>query len=168
MRSIACSGSRRSSWGDRHETEPLERQPMNDKPHKNDISIGPDRWIEFGDPTGEQAQAVAIDPCLAAVMPLIDALETDCVAECCGIDAFVFWPDEIAGAVGTRDREALAQLADDLLSVQRSIDALPSNLVVSTRMNQYFRKAAMLALLAHLRTTVDAIRSQRDARDAST
>ncbi|VWC78599.1 DUF6331 family protein [Burkholderia contaminans] len=141
---------------------------MNGRPHKNDISIGPDRWIEFGDLMGKQAQAVPIDPCLAGIMPLIDALETDCVAECCGIDAFVFWPDEIASAVGTRDCAALAQLADDLLMVQRSIDALPADLVVSTRMNQYFRKAAMLELLAHIRTTVDAIRSQRDAHDTST
>ncbi|VWC49895.1 DUF6331 family protein [Burkholderia lata] len=138
---------------------------MNDKPHKNDISIGPDRWIEFSDLSGAQAQAVAIDACLAEVMPLLDALETDCVAECCGIDAFCFWPDEVAAAVSTRDRDALARLVDALLSVQRVIDALPSELVVSTRMNQYFRKAVVLELLAHLRTTVDAIRSQRDTRD---
>ncbi|MBZ5796103.1 DUF6331 family protein [Burkholderia contaminans] len=141
---------------------------MNGKPHKDDICIGPDRWIEFGDLSGGQAQAVAIDPCLAEVMPLIDALETDCVAACCGIDAFGFWPDEIAVAVGARDRDALARLADDLLSAQRSIDALPSDLVVSARMNQYFRKAVVLELLAHIRTTIDAIRSQRDTRDAST
>ncbi|WP_423381231.1 DUF6331 family protein [Burkholderia sp. LMG 32019] len=141
---------------------------MNGKPHKDDIGIGPDRWIEFGDLSGGQAQAVAIDPCLAAVMPLIDALETDCVAACCGIDAFGFWPDEIAVAVGARDRDALARLADDLLSAQRSIDALPSDLVVSARMNQYFRKAVVLELLAHIRTTIDAIRSQCDTRDAST
>ncbi|VWD33205.1 DUF6331 family protein [Burkholderia lata] len=139
---------------------------MNGKPHKDDISIGPDRWITFGDLSGGQAQAVAIDPSLAQVMPLIDALETDCVAACCGIDAFGFWPDEIAVAVATRDRDALARLVDDLLSVQRSIDALPSDLVVSTRMNQYFRKAVVLELLAHIRTTVDAIRSQRDKHDA--
>ncbi|MBN3831377.1 DUF6331 family protein [Burkholderia sp. Ac-20344] len=136
---------------------------MNRKPHKDDIGIGPDRWIGFGDLSGGQAQAVAIDPYLAEVMPLIDALETDCVAACCGIDAFGFWPDEIAVAVSTRDRDALARLADDLLSVQRSIDALPSGLVVSTRMNQYFRKAVVLELLAHIRTTIDAIRSPRDA-----
>ncbi|AIO28077.1 DUF6331 family protein [Burkholderia cepacia] len=141
---------------------------MNGKPHKDDIGIGPDRWIEFGDLSGRQAQAVAIDPCLAAVMSLIDALETDCVAACCGIDAFGFWPDEIAVAVSTLDRAALARLADDLLSVQRAIDALPSDLVVSTRMNQFFRKAVLLELLAHIRTTIDAIRSQRIARDAST
>ncbi|VWB57217.1 hypothetical protein BLA14095_02525 [Burkholderia lata] len=137
---------------------------MNGKPHKDDISIGPDRWIEFGDLSGGQAQALAIDPCLAEVMPLIDALETDCVAACCGIDAFGFWPDEIAVAVGSRDRDALARLADDLLSVQRSIDALPSDLVVSTRMNQYFRKAVVLELLAHIRTTIDAIRSHATHR----
>ncbi|VWC57430.1 hypothetical protein BLA18112_00510 [Burkholderia lata] len=139
---------------------------MNRKPHKDDISIGPDRWIEFGDLSGGHAQAAAIDPSLAEVMPLIDVLETNCVAECCGIDAFGFWPDEIAVAVATRDHDALARLVDDLLSVQRSIDALPSDLVVSTRMNQYFRKAVVLELLAHIRTTVDAIRSQRDTRDA--
>lgn len=131
---------------------------MNSKPHKDDISIGPDRWIAFGDLSGGQAQAVAIDPSLAAVMPLIDALETDCVAACCGIDAFGFWPNEIAVAVAARDRDALARLVDDLLSVQRSIDALPSDLVVSMRMNQYFRKAVVLELLAHIRTTVDAMR----------
>ncbi|VWM13948.1 DUF6331 family protein [Burkholderia lata] len=138
---------------------------MNDKPYKNDISIGPDRWIEFGNLSGGQAQAVAIDPSLAEVMPLIDVLETNCVAECCGIDAFGFWPDEIEAAVATQDCDALARLVDDLLSVQRAIDALPSELVVSTRMNQYFRKVVLLELLAHIRTTVDAIRSQRDTRD---
>ncbi|WP_241020003.1 DUF6331 family protein [Burkholderia sp. Ac-20345] len=44
---------------------------------------------------------------------------------------------------------------------------MPSDLVVSTRMNQYFRKAVVLELLAHIRTTIDAIRLQRDTRDAS-
>ncbi|VWB17701.1 hypothetical protein BLA6993_00665 [Burkholderia lata] len=141
---------------------------MNGKPHKHDISIGPDRWIEFGDLSDGHAQAAAIDPSLAEVMPLIEALETNCVAECCGIDAFGFWPDEIEVAVATRDRDALARLVDDLLSVQRSIDALPSEIVVSTRMNHYFRKAVLLELLAHIRTTVDAIRLQRDARDVRT
>ncbi|OXI84408.1 hypothetical protein CFB40_25635 [Burkholderia sp. AU31652] len=137
---------------------------MNGKPHKDDISIGPDRWIEFGDLSGGHAHAATIDACLAEVMPLIDALETNCVAECCGIDAFGFWPDEIKVAVATRDRDALARLADDLLTVQHSIDALPSDFVVSTRMNQYFRKAVVVELLAHIRTTVDAIHAAHRPR----
>ncbi|BAX61734.1 DUF6331 family protein [Burkholderia stabilis] len=136
---------------------------MNGKPHKDDISIGQDRWIEFGDLANGQGHAVAIDPYLAAVMPLIDALETYCVAACCGIDAFGFWPDETAVAVRTWHRDALARLADDLLSVRHAIEALPTDIVVSTRMNQYFRKAVMLELLAHLRTVVDDIRSKSNA-----
>ncbi|AWV03933.1 hypothetical protein DM992_32705 [Burkholderia sp. JP2-270] len=136
---------------------------MNGKPHKDDISIGQDRRIEFGNLADGQGQAVAIDPYLATVMPLIDALETYCVAACCGIDAFGFRPDEIAVAVGTWHHDALERLADDLLSVQHAIEALPADIVVSTRMNQYCRKAVMLELLAHLRTAVDNIRSNGTA-----
>ncbi|VBB14040.1 DUF6331 family protein [Burkholderia stabilis] len=136
---------------------------MNEKPHKDDIRIGQDRWIAFGDLAGGHGQAIEIDPHLAALMPLIDALETECVAGCCGIDAFSFWPDDIAVALSAWHRDALVRLADDLLSAQRSIDALPSDIVVSTRMNHYLRKTVMRELLAHLRTVVDDIRSQRDA-----
>lgn len=132
---------------------------MNGKPHKNDISIDKGRWIEVGDLAGGQGRAVEIDPHLTAVMPLLDALETNCVAGCCGIDAFGFWPDEIATALDRWPPDARARLADDLLSVRRAIDALPADVVVSTRMNQYFRKTVMLELLAHIRTTIDAIRS---------
>ncbi|WP_321856601.1 DUF6331 family protein [Burkholderia cenocepacia] len=136
---------------------------MNKKAHKDDISIGPDRWIECGDLAGGHKHAIDIDPHLAAVMPSIDALETNCVAGCCGIDAFGLWPDEIAVALDTWDPDALTRLVDDLLSVEHAIEALPSDIVVSMRINQYFRKTVMLALLAHIRTTVDAIRSTRAA-----
>ncbi|NTZ83853.1 hypothetical protein FCJ61_12790 [Burkholderia metallica] len=136
---------------------------MNGKAHKDDIGIGPDRWIECADLTGDLHNAIEIDPHLAAVMPLIDALEIHCVAGCCGIDAFGLWPDEIAVALDTWDPAALTRLVDDLLSVQHVIDALPSDIVVSMRINQYFPKTVMLELLAHIRATVDAIRSTRAA-----
>ncbi|AZQ56284.1 DUF6331 family protein [Burkholderia cenocepacia] len=136
---------------------------MNQKAHKNDIDIGPDRWIEGGDLAGGHEHAIDIDPHLAAVMPLIDALEIHCLAGCCGIDAFGLWPDEIAAALDTWDLDALTRLLDDLLSVEHAIDAVSSDIVVSKRINQYFRKTVMLALLAHIRTTVDAIRSTRAA-----
>jgi len=136
---------------------------MSGKAHENDIGIGPDRWIECGNLAGGHERAIDIDPHLAAIMPLIDALEIHCLAGCCGIDAFGLWPDEIAVALDTRDPDALARLVDDLLSVQHAIEALPSDIVVSMRINQYFKKTVMLALLAHIRTTVDAIRSTRAA-----
>ncbi|MDF3080336.1 DUF6331 family protein [Burkholderia sola] len=136
---------------------------MNGNAHKNDIGIGPDRWIACGDLAGGHAQAIDVDPHLAAVMPLIDALEIHCVAGCCGIDAFGLWPDDIAVALDTWEPDAVTRLVDDLLSVQHAIEALPSDIVVSMRINQYFRKTVMLELLAHIRTTVDAIRSTRAA-----
>ncbi|CAM2187720.1 hypothetical protein KDX15_12610 [Burkholderia cenocepacia] len=136
---------------------------MNRNAHKNDIGIGQDRWIECGDLPVDLSNAIDVDPHLAAVMPLIDALETNCVAGCCGIDAFGLWSDEIAVALDTWDSDALTRLVDDLLSVRHAIEALPSDIVVSKRINQYFRKMVMLELLAHLRTTIDAIRSARAA-----
>ncbi|MDS0851613.1 DUF6331 family protein [Burkholderia cenocepacia] len=136
---------------------------MNRNAHKNDIGIGQDRWIECGDLPVDLSDAIDVDPHLAAVMPLIDALETNCVAGCCGIDAFGLWSDEIAVALDTWDSDALTRLVDDLLSIRHAIEALPSDIVVSKRINQYFRKTAMLELLAHLRTTIDAIRSARAA-----
>ncbi|WP_234015378.1 DUF6331 family protein [Burkholderia sp. BE12] len=77
---------------------------MNGKARKDDIGIGPDRWIECGDLAGGHGHAVDVDPHLAAVMPLIDALEIHCLAGCCGIDAFGFWPDEITAALDTAPR----------------------------------------------------------------
>ncbi|OXI30094.1 hypothetical protein CFB89_23020 [Burkholderia sp. AU16741] len=136
---------------------------MNGKAHKNDIGIGSDRWIACGDLAGGHAHAIDVDPHLATVMPLIDALETDCVAGCCGIDAFGLWPEEIAVALHAWAPDALTRLVDDLRSVQLAIEALPSDIVVSMRINQYLRKTVMLELLAHIRTTVDAIRSTRAA-----
>ncbi|RQV07267.1 hypothetical protein DF047_16315 [Burkholderia cenocepacia] len=136
---------------------------MNRNAHKNGIGIGQDRWIECGDLPVDLSDAIDVDPHLAAVMPLIDALEINCVAGCCGIDAFGLWSDEIAVALDTWDSDALTRLVDGLLSVRHAIEALPSDIVVSKRINQYFRKTAMLELLAHLRTTIDAIRSARAA-----
>ncbi|MGS0891289.1 DUF6331 family protein [Burkholderia stagnalis] len=135
---------------------------MNRKAHENDISIGQDRWIETGDLADGHARAVDIDPCLALVMPLLDSLETHCVAGCCGIEAFDFWPDEIEAAAGSRHHDERVRLSGDLATVYRSIDGLPADVVVSTRMNQYFRKAVVLALLAHIRTVVDGM--PRDGR----
>ncbi|ACA94973.1 MULTISPECIES: DUF6331 family protein [Burkholderia cepacia complex] len=136
---------------------------MNRNAHKNDIGIGQDRWIECGDLPADLRDAIDVDPHLATVMPLVDAMEIHCVAECCGIDAFGFWPDEITVALDTQDSDALTRLIDDLLSIRHAIEALPSDIVVSKRINQYFRKMVMLELLARLRTTIDAIRSARAA-----
>jgi Family of unknown function (DUF6331) len=84
-------------------------------------------------------------------MPFLQSLETECVVDCCGIDAFGLWPEQIAKAVGTLSQREREELATSLLSVQGEIEQLPSDTVVSTRLNQYFRKPVFLELLAHIR-----------------
>lgn len=130
---------------------------MGRRPHKNDISIGQDQWISFGKLADGQASAVQIDPALAPIMPLIDRLETECVAGCCGIDAFGLWPDAIEQAIATMDQSELGRLVSDLASAQGEIERLPCEVVVSMRMNQSFRKAVFLEVLTHLRNVVDKV-----------
>src|SRR5262245_2403335 len=130
---------------------------MGRRPHKNDISIGQDRWITFGDLAGGQARAVQIDPQLAPVMPFLESLETECVVDCCGIDAFGLWPEQVEKAVGTLRQRERDRLVTSLLSVQDEIGRLPSDTLISTRMNQYFRKEVFLEVLAHIRGVIEGI-----------
>ncbi|NUA31864.1 DUF6331 family protein [Cupriavidus basilensis] len=55
--------------------------------NQGDISIGEDKWIPFIDLQGKYHDAVDIDEWLAPILPLLDWLETECIAGCCGIDA---------------------------------------------------------------------------------
>jgi hypothetical protein len=128
---------------------------MSRRPRKNEISIGQDRWISFGDLDGGQARAIEIDPHLALVMPFFNRLETECVADCCGIDAYRLWPEDIKKAVATLDQPQLEKLARDLVSALSEIEQLPCDTVVSTRLNQYFRKAVFISVLAHISKVVE-------------
>jgi hypothetical protein len=136
---------------------------MGRRPHKNDISIGQDRWITFGDLEGGQVRAFQIDPSLAPIMPFLESLETECVVGCCGIDALGLWPEQIEKVVGTLGPRERDDLATSLLAVQGEIKQAPTDTVVSTRMNQYFRKEVFLEVLEHIRGVIagDATRAAR-------
>jgi hypothetical protein len=133
----------------------VEAAQMSDRPHKNDISIGKDRWITAGDLGTGQTDAVEIDHHLATVMPFIEGLETECVAECCGIDAFGLWPDSIRKVLANMGKADISKLIVGLTAAQNAIAQMPSDIVVSTRMNQYFRKEALLEILSHMRSVVE-------------
>jgi hypothetical protein len=68
---------------------------VNTSKHRDDISIGPDKWITFFDINGRQAGAVDLDPLILPMEEFWSLLETNCVAGCCGIDAFSVWPEDI-------------------------------------------------------------------------
>ncbi len=134
---------------------------MDRNSHKNDISIGPDKWISFGDLAVSQTRAVQVDSQLASVMPLIERLETECVSQCCGIHAFRLWPEEIEKAISTLGHAERDKLASDLASVQVGIEQLPCDTVVSTRINQYFRKPVFLEILTHIHNVVNGVYEKR-------
>jgi hypothetical protein len=118
-----------------------------DEEHKNDISIGENLWIPFIDITSRYNSAVNIDKLILPVDDLWTALETGCVAGCCGIGAFALWSEDIEkvkASLNTRN------LASELSTIRAEIVALPQDVVVSERLNNLFDKSVFLALLDHL------------------
>jgi Family of unknown function (DUF6331) len=117
--------------------------------HKYDIPIGNNEWIEGyvynGDPSSN------IDEIIDIVADLWDFLETNCVAQCCSLEAFDFSSDNIKSAVSGMDQE---DLADSLRFIINEIAALPTSNVITNRLNVILNKAVFLTLLNHLLKTI--------------
>lgn len=113
----------------------------------NAIATGPDTWIEHLDITGRYHTARAIDHLMADLATMWAALETYCVAGCCGVDAFDFSADAVSASLGkiiaARTCEALEKLRNDLL-------VLRTDVVSSNTLNMMVDKSEFLALLCHL------------------
>ena len=124
---------------------------MSTRPHKNDIPIGESRWIEFIDLEGRYNEAVEIDPLLAELSPLWQALEQHCVADCCGFDAFDFYPEAIASAADEMNAESLHE---SLTNAIRQIQVLENTVVMSTRLNNLADKKTFLDLLSHIQSCI--------------
>lgn len=114
----------------------------------NDISIGDDQWITFIAVDGRQPRAVSIDYSLQSLEPFLAAMETHCVADCCGINAFSLWPKDILRARKTIDHETLAS---QLILLRRFIEESDSDIFVSKRLNSHFDREVLLQLVDHLR-----------------
>lgn len=117
------------------------------KPDPSDISIGKDEWIPFIDVVGRQQNAVSIDDMLTPLDSFLKSLETECVAACCGIDAFALWPEDIRRASAEVDRK---QLAEALASLRRFVESSPSDVFVSEKLNNYFDRQVLLWIIDHI------------------
>lgn len=115
--------------------------------NQGDISIGEDKWIPFIDLQGKYHDAVDIDEWLAPILPLLDWLETECVADCCGIDAYGFWPDAIARAAM---QAGLPDLAERIAQVRERVASSGGDVFLSHRMNNYFDRQVLLQLIDHI------------------
>lgn len=117
------------------------------RPNSNDISIGKDEWLVFHDITHLSTDPVELDDALSPIRPFLDALETECVAECCGVDAYGFWQADIEQAVAQFNCEELLQ---SLKSVRQYAAETNSDLLVSHRMNNLFHRKTFLELIDHI------------------
>lgn len=117
----------------------------------DDISVGKDRWIEFIELNDRRLAAVEIDEILNPIFPFLDLLENDCVAECCGIDAYTLWPDDVAEAarkLGSPD------LALKIERIKKQIATMDGDAVVSHKINNYFHKGVFLQLIDHIASSI--------------
>ncbi|MEG1055242.1 MAG: DUF6331 family protein, partial [Janthinobacterium sp.] len=80
---------------------------MTQRDRQDDIQIGDDAWIEWISLDGRYEQAIDIDPLLGELWPLICLLETHCVADCCGMDAYDFTREAVNTALLELDRAKL-------------------------------------------------------------
>lgn len=126
--------------------------------HKDDILIGDDQWIQFISLDGRYQLAIEVDEHLGDLWPLIENLETYCVAGCCGFDAFDFTSDAIHSTIQGMN---CLQLLRACKQAQESIAAVDSSVVVSTRMNNLADKAVMLMLLQHIENSIKAFAGQQ-------
>lgn len=111
------------------------------------ISLGEGKKIPLTDIERGRDRAVNIDGVVLRLEGFWRLLETECVAECCGIDAFYFGPEKVRAASISHDRaEILAHLAE----LRALVEENSSGFFFSRRLNQYFDRAAILQLVGHL------------------
>ncbi|PJJ17675.1 hypothetical protein CLU90_0855 [Janthinobacterium sp. 67] len=120
---------------------------MTQRDRQDDIQIGDDAWIEWISLDGRYEQAIDIDPLLGELWPLICLLETHCVADCCGMDAYDFTREAVNTALLELDR---AKLHAACAQAHSAVAAAASDVLLSNTMNHYADKRVFLQLLEHL------------------
>ena len=117
------------------------------KPNRNDICIGQDKWITFIELDDQQTNVIELDEILKPVESFLELLETDCLAACCGIDAYALWPNDIKHAARQSEIKNLSISIDD---ARQRIAASIGDTFVSHRMNNYFHRQTLLQLIDHI------------------
>jgi hypothetical protein len=117
-----------------------------------DISIGKDKWIGWIDfDSTNDNDLFEIDDLLRPTFNFWDKLETQCVAGCCGIDAYSFWEEDIKRAVDKVDK---TDLIKNLLTAKAEIESRSERIVISGKLNNLIDKSVFIQLLDHIVTTI--------------
>jgi hypothetical protein len=110
------------------------------------VSLDKDCWLPLGE-FGPLESAIDVDEWVRSTASFWQALETECVTGCCGIEACSFWPGELARAKGAcRD----GSLLENLKSLRSFVKERPNCVFVSRELNQYFSSEFLGRLLDHI------------------
>ncbi|MDH5446991.1 MAG: DUF6331 family protein [Gammaproteobacteria bacterium] len=119
---------------------------MKKRSSKFDIRIGDNEWIEWVKPD-QSIEPAKIDEILESANELWDALETKCMHECCGIEAFGLRPKDIKKSVTFLPKEELTNKVENIIKEVEKIDC---DSLFSERINQVFEKSVLLKVLNHV------------------
>jgi hypothetical protein len=119
---------------------------------ENDISIGENAWIKWVDFEPGDNEILEIDELLKPTFDFWSALETECVAGCCGIGAFSFWKEGIVRAAADFGN---IKLQSHLSDIKEQLIKSGKTTVSSTRLNNLFHKEVFIELLDHILLTTE-------------
>lgn len=112
-----------------------------------DIKIGPedDSWIEWIDFDERNLDVFNMNSLILERKEFWDKLETECVKDCCGVDAYSFYPESIRKA--KLNEGGIDQYITELIEMIKSSEKQ----VLSIKyMNQNIHKTTFLRLLDHI------------------
>jgi hypothetical protein len=111
------------------------------------IRIGKDKWIEWVEFDPRNVELFRLDTLLKPTEKLWEALETECVVGCCGIDALSFLEEDIERATNEMDKNSLRY---NLLDLIRQLSEIDSTVLISSMLNQLIDKGVFIQLLKHI------------------
>lgn len=123
---------------------------MKKRSRKNDIRIGETDWIEWEKPTNPE-QTVSIDNIFESASELWQALETECVHECCGIHSLGLKPKQIRESLSKLDKRVAITNVDKIIG---QLQVMEGNCFKSRRLGQLFTKKTLLRVLNHVRNNI--------------
>ena len=112
-----------------------------------DINIGENKWIKWVDFDPKEKELFDIDNLLNETWEFWKLLETECVVECCGIDAFSFWKEDIQKSLTDFDKLKLIRQIELL---KKEIQDNHCSIIISSKFNNLFDKSVFVQLLDHV------------------
>ena len=113
----------------------------------NDIHIGAHETIQWVDFDATNSELFDVDHILGKYDDFWLSLQLECVAECCGLDAFRFYPEDIANASKQYEQ---TPLKEDLLRLRKEVMETDRQIVVSRCLNNLVEKTVFVKLLDHI------------------